>query len=394
MEGFAADNPRSVTVLGSTGSIGQSTLDLIERTPGAYHVEALTGGRNVARLIQQARRVKPRLAVIDDDTAYTELKDGLAGTGIDVAAGRDAIVAASARPVDWVMAGIVGIAGLQATLEAIRNAKIVAIANKECLVCAGPIIMHEAERHDTVILPADSEHNAVYQLLGDRDRSHVSNITLTASGGPFRTMSLEEMKGATLDAALAHPTWKMGNKITIDSATMMNKGLELIEARYLFAMPEDRIDVLVHPQSIVHAMVSFVDGSVFAHLGTPDMRIPISHTLGWPDRLPTSGEKLDLGRIGSLDFEAPDPVRFPALRLAREALHEGGAAPISLNAANEEAVASFLSGKIRFLDVARLVEETLNRMEGGQPGTIDEVVAVDGEARHCTRNLIADGTRS
>jgi 1-deoxy-D-xylulose-5-phosphate reductoisomerase len=334
-----SEAPRRITVLGSTGSIGCNTVDLIERNSEAFEIEALTAHQNVAVLSEQARRLRPKLAVIADENRYGDLKEALAGTGVGVAAGQEALVEAADRPADWVMAAIVGAAGLAPTLAAVRRGAAIALANKETLVCAGSLMVAEIARHGATVLPVDSEHNAIFQVLETRHPETVERIILTASGGPFRDLSREAMAEVTPDQAVAHPNWDMGAKISVDSATMMNKGLELIEAYHLFGLPEPQIEILVHPQSVVHSMVAYIDGSVLAQLGQPDMRTPIAYALAWPARMAAPVERLDLAAIGQLTFEAPDPDRFPALRLARQALRAGGCAPTVLNAANEIAVA-------------------------------------------------------
>jgi 1-deoxy-D-xylulose-5-phosphate reductoisomerase len=383
------DGPKSVTILGSTGSIGCNTLDLIERDPEQFSVEALTGNRNVTLLAEQARRINPHIAVVADDGSYGDLKDALAGTGIEVAAGAAAVVEAADRPAQWVMAGIVGIAGLPATMAAAHRGATVALANKECLVCSGDLLLTEVEKSGATLLPVDSEHNAIFQVFDFEHAEKVEKIILTASGGPFREMSLEEMAGVTPEQAVAHPNWEMGAKISVDSATMMNKGLELIEASYLFPVPEERIEILVHPQSVVHSLVAYVDGSVLAQLGAPDMRTPISYALGWPRRMQAPSERLNLAQIRNLTFEDPDLKRFPSLSLARQALRTGGAAPTVLNAANEIAVAQFLAGNIVFLDIARIVEDTLRTAPNQKISTIEDVAAVDANARSIASELVA-----
>jgi 1-deoxy-D-xylulose-5-phosphate reductoisomerase len=380
--------PRSLTVLGSTGSVGCSTLDLVMRAPERFDVEALTAGRNVARLAEQAKAVNAKLAVIADETGYAELKERLAGTNIAVAAGDEAVNEAAARPAALVMSAIVGMAGLPSTLAAIRRGACVAFASKECLVSAGPLMMAEIERCGATLLPVDSEHNAIFQVFDTKQASAVERIILTASGGPFRTASLEQMRRATPKEAVAHPNWSMGAKISVDSATMMNKGLEVIEAFHLFGLPEPRNEVLIHPQSVIHSMVAYVDGSVLAQLGPPDMRTPIAHTLAYPERMATPSARLDLAAIGKLTFEAPDLERFPALRLAREALRAGGAAPTILNAANEIAVASFLGERVGFLDIARIVEETLAAMPAQRITSLDDVFEIDAMARRNAERAI------
>ena len=380
-------DPRSLTILGSTGSIGCNTIDLIERHPDDYRVVALTAYNSYEILAEQARRLMPELVVIGDEHHYRELKSVLSGTGIEVAAGPQALIEAAIRPAEWVMAAIVGAAGLAPTLAAIQRGAMIALANKETLVCAGALMMAEVARYGATLLPVDSEHNAIFQVL-EQDRAEtIERIILTASGGPFREWSLAEMAAATPEQAVAHPNWQMGAKISVDSATMMNKGLEMIEAHYLFAMPGPQIDVLVHPQSVVHSMVAYRDGSVLAQMGQPDMRTPIAYTLAWPTRMAVSVERLDLAAIGQLSFEAPDPVRFPTLRIAREALGVGNGAPTVLNAANEVAVEGFLARKLGFLDIARVVEGTLEAMPVRPAGTIEEVWELDREARRLAAGL-------
>jgi 1-deoxy-D-xylulose-5-phosphate reductoisomerase len=384
------DAPRRVTILGSTGSIGCSTIDLIERDPDAYVVEALTANRSVDALADQARRFNARFVAVADPDFYAALKTAMSGTTAEIAAGPEAIVEAAARDADWVMAGIVGAAGLEPTLQAARAGAVVALANKECLVCAGDLMLDEIAKSGATLLPVDSEHNAVFQVFDFDRRDFIEKIILTASGGPFRETSLEDMAKATPAQAVAHPNWDMGAKISVDSATMMNKGLELIEAYYLFGIPEDRIDILVHPQSIIHSMVSYIDGSVLAQLGTPDMRTPISYALAWPRRMTSPSTRLDLGEIATLTFESPDSERFPALRLAREALKTGGSAPTILNASNEVAVAGFLGGNLGFLDIPRVVEETLEKIPASVIGSVDDVLSVDKAARQVAEEIISD----
>jgi 1-deoxy-D-xylulose-5-phosphate reductoisomerase len=380
-----APKVRRVTVLGSTGSIGSNTVDLLARNSGAYQVEALTGNRNVKLLAEQAKLLRAKMAVVADETLYGELKDRLAGTGVEAAAGANAVVEAANRPSDVVVAAIVGTAGLKPTLQAVQRGAMVGLANKETLVSAGSLMTQEVKKGGAVLIPVDSEHSAIFQVFDFERPESVAKITLTASGGPFRTKSLAEMEKMTPAQAVAHPNWNMGAKISVDSATMMNKGLELIEAFHLFPVSVDAIEVLVHPQSVVHSMVSFVDGSVLAQLGVPDMRTPISFALAWPERMATPAKTLALAEIGTLTFEAPDATRFPALRLARECLEAGGAAPTALNAANEIAVAAFLAGKIGFLDVARVVETVLTELSAqnalGRLTDLDQVFAVDALSR-------------
>ena len=372
---------RHVSILGSTGSIGCNTIDLILRDPDAYVVEALTANVNVEILARQAKATNARLAVVADETCYSDLKDALGGTGIEAAAGESAVVDAAARPADWVMAGIVGATGLLPTLTAVRRGAVIALANKECLVCAGALVLAEIERSGATLLPVDSEHNAIVQVFDFGQREAVEKIILTASGGPFWGTPLETMARATPEEAVAHPNWDMGAKISVDSATMMNKGLELIEAYHLFDLPEEKIEVLVHPQSIIHSLVAYVDGSVLAQLGSPDMRTPIAYALGWPKRIEAPSPRLDLAEVGMLNFENPDPSRFPSIDLARQALRDGGMAPTVLNAANEVAVAAFLSRKIGILDIARTVAETLARSPNIPMVSLDDVISVDADAR-------------
>jgi 1-deoxy-D-xylulose-5-phosphate reductoisomerase len=379
---------RRITVLGATGSVGKSTLSLIAEHPETYAVEALTANRDVDSLAATARRFGAKLAVIGDEQHYAALKAALSGSGIEVAAGAQAVTEAAGRPADLVMAAIVGAAGLHPTLAACRSGAAVAFANKECLVCAGPLMLAEVEKHGTRLLPVDSEHSAVFQVFDAVRKGSVVRIILTASGGPFRTWPRARMEGASIAQAVAHPVWSMGSKISIDSATMMNKGLEIIEAHFLFGMPQSQIDVVVHPQSVVHSMVEYEDGSTLAQLGTPDMRTPIAVAMAWPDRMPVSGAALDLAKIGQLTFEPADPLRFPALALARHALQKGGDAPTILNAANETAVAGFLAGRIGFLDIERVVESALDTLPNMVPGSIDDVVAIDNEARLFAEDFI------
>ena len=384
-----ATQTRRVTILGSTGSIGRNTIDLIERNRDIYAIEALTAQRNVELLAQQARLLQPGVAVIGDPALYGELSEALSGSGVAVAAGREALVEAAERPADWVMAAIVGAAGLAPTLAAVRRGAIVALANKEALVCAGPIMMAEVRANGATLLPVDSEHNAIFQVFDSARREAIERIILTASGGPFREFDLAAMADVTPEQAVAHPNWKMGAKISVDSATLMNKGLELIEAHHLFTLPPERIDVVIHPQSVVHSLVAYIDGSVLAQLGSPDMRTPIAYTLGWPERIAAPAARLDLAAVGTLTFEAPDEVRFPALALARQALKTGGAAPTILSAANEVGVHGFLAGKIGFLDIVRTVEQTLERVPATPLAGLDDVHAVDSEAREVAAELAA-----
>ena len=385
---------RSVTILGATGSIGASTLDLIKREPGRYRVESISARRNAAALGKIAREVGARHAVVADHAAYRELKDALSGSRIEAAAGEDALVEAAQRPADWVMAAISGSVGLKPTLAAVERGATVALANKECLVCAGGLFMRRAATTGATVLPVDSEHNAVFQALGAGNRADVKRAILTASGGPFRTWSKEAIKAATPEQALRHPNWVMGPKVTIDSATLMNKGLEIIEAHHLFSLKSEEIDVLVHPQSVVHGLVEFRDGSVVAQLGSPDMRIPIAHCLAWPRRIDGPAARLDLAALRELTFEAPDLERFPALALARHAMETGGAAPTVLNAADEVAVGEFIAGRISFPAITALVEATLDVAAGrgllAEPAGIDAALAVDHIARSLARDLLPE----
>jgi 1-deoxy-D-xylulose-5-phosphate reductoisomerase len=376
--------PRRISVLGATGSIGENTLDLVGRDPASFAVVALTGGRNAARLAELAVKHRAELAVIADESCYAELRARLVGTGIETAAGTDALVEAASRPADWVMAAIVGAAGLKPTLAAVRQGTCTALANKECLVSAGPIFMREVARYETALLPVDSEHSAAMQAMAGGVPESIERICLTASGGPFRSWSLADMEEVTPKQALAHPNWSMGPKVTIDSATLMNKALELIEAHHLFSVAADRLSVLIHPQSIVHCLVHYRDGSVLAQLSCPDMRTPIAYSLAWPNRMQAPTARLDLASLGALSFEAPDEDRFPALRLARDVLAAGGSASTVLNAANEVAVQAFLDGRIGFLGIAALVEATLGRaghISATSPDSVEEVLAIDAEAR-------------
>ena len=383
------DAPRSLTVLGATGSIGASTLDLVGRAPERFRVEALTANSSAEELAKAARAVGAKLAVVADPAAYGALKQALSGSGIEAAAGAEAVVEAAERPSDFVMSAIVGAAGLAPTLTAVRRGAVIGLANKETLVCAGALFKDEVRKAGATLLPVDSEHNAIFQVL-DRERPEgVEKISLTASGGPFRSWQRSDMAGVTPEQAVAHPNWSMGAKISVDSATMMNKGLEVIEAAYLFDQPREKIEVLVHPQSVVHSMVAYVDGSVLAQLGAPDMRTPIAYSLAWPARMQAPVERLDLGRIGQLTFEAPDEVRFPALRLAREALATGAGAPSVLNAANEIAVAAFLNRELGFLAIAEVVESTLERLAGRGIPDLESVLALDHDARRLAQEAQA-----
>ncbi len=388
---------RTVTVLGSTGSIGLSTLDLLEhaRAGGrAVSIDALVGGRNTERLAEQALSWRPRTAVIADESRYEELKARLAGSGIEAAAGNSAVVEAAAMGSDWVMSAIVGAAGLAPTLAAVERGATVALANKEALVCAGPALLLAALRSGGKVIPVDSEHSAIFQVLQPDCADKVHKLILTASGGPFRTWTRSQMAAASPEQAIAHPNWSMGAKISVDSATMMNKGLEMIEAAYLFAMPPEKIEVLIHPQSVIHSLVEYQDGSTLAQLGPPDMRAPIACAFAWPDRMAWPAPRLDLAAIGKLTFEAPDLDRFPAVGLARSALERGGFAPAAMNAANETAVAAFLERRIGFLDIASVVAETLARMNGNGDigaslgGVLEEAMLIDASARRIAADVL------
>ena len=383
------DAPRRITILGSTGSIGTNTIDLIERDPASYRVEALTAYRSVELLAEQARKFDARFVAIADPDKYADLKSTMSGTDAEIAAGPDAIVEAAARDADWVMAGIVGAAGLEPTLEAARQGAVVAFANKECLVCAGDLMLEEIAQSGATLLPVDSEHNAIFQVFEFDRRATVEKIILTASGGPFRDRTRDEMKNVTPAEAVAHPNWDMGAKISVDSATMMNKGLELIEAYYLFGLPEDRIDILVHPQSIIHSMVAYVDGSVLAQLGTPDMRTPISYAMAWPERLPWAEQALDLVTMRQLEFMDVDAKRFPCFALARAALIADGVYPAVLNAANEIAIEAFLDGRITFPTIAMVVEDCLGSGISGDLESLDAVLDVDAAARKVAHDRVA-----
>ncbi|MDD2794911.1 1-deoxy-D-xylulose-5-phosphate reductoisomerase [Acidocella sp.] len=378
-----------LSVLGSTGSVGTQTIDIISKNQSAYQLRALVGGRNVALLAAQAKQFRPELTVIAQESLLGELRAALAGTGLACAAGRGAVLDAAALPVDWTMSAITGVIGLEPTLAAVKHGGTVAFANKEALVSAGDVFLRAVAEAKATLLPVDSEHNAVMQAMADGNARSIDKIILTASGGPFRNHGFEEMRGITPEAALRHPVWSMGAKISIDSATMMNKGLEVIEAAKLFGLTSEKIEVLVHPQSVIHGMVCYADGSVLAQLGSPDMRIPIAHTLAWPQRIATTAPRLDLAAVMKLEFSAPDEVRFPALRLARAALEAGAGAPTVLNAANEIAVAAFLERKIGFLDIAGIVEQVLQQLGAPPVPDLEAVLALDAAARAAADRLAA-----
>lgn len=380
--------PKNVTILGSTGSIGCNTLDLISRNPDQYNIMALTANRNVELLAEQAIKFDADMAVIAEETLYDDLKSALSNTNIIVAAGKDALNEAADMPAEWVMSSIVGAAGLRPTLTAVRRGVTIALANKECLVCAGEFMMEQVKESGATILPVDSEHNAIYQIFDFEHPETVEKITLTASGGPFWSADINQMSAITPKQAVKHPNWSMGAKISVDSATMMNKGLEVIEAYYLFPVKKDQLDIIIHPESIIHSMVSYMDGSVLAQLGSPDMRTPISYTLGWPNRMVSPSKKLDLTKISSLHFIKPDIERFPSLNLTREVLQCGGSAPNILNASNEVAVYAFLEGKIGFLDIAKIVEETLDKITFHDMMGLSDIHEVDENARRVSNELI------
>ncbi|MEG3122564.1 1-deoxy-D-xylulose-5-phosphate reductoisomerase [Sphingomonas sp. GB1N7] len=381
---------KTVTILGATGSVGTSTLDLIEREPDRFEILALTANRDTEKLAAAAIRTRAKRAVVADGSCLPDLRARLAGSGVEAAGGAQALLEASAMGADWTMGAIVGCAGLEPVMAAVEQGGIVVLANKEPLVSAGDVILKAAERSGATLLPADSEHNAIFQCFDATRPGNVRRIILTCSGGPFRDWSTERMRDVTPEQAVAHPNWSMGAKISVDSATCMNKGLELIEAARLFPVPHDAIEIVIHPQSVIHSLVDYIDGSVLAQLGPPDMRTPIAHCLAWPDRMATPMAPLDLIAISRLDFAAPDETRFPALRLAREALDAGGARPAILNAANEIAVAAFLKKRIGFLEIAAIVADTLDRYDPPAPETLDEVLAIDAGARRIADERVKD----
>jgi len=386
--------PRSITVLGATGSVGASTLDLLLRAPDAWAVEALTANCDVDRLAAAAKAVNAKLAVVADESCYATLKDALAGTGIEVAAGKAALCDAARRAAEIVLSAIVGAAGLPPTLAAVERGATLAIANKETLVCAGDLVTAAASKSGAVLLPVDSEHNAIFQVFDHDHPERVTRIIVTASGGPFRRSTTAEMRHVTPRQACAHPVWSMGAKISVDSATLMNKGLELIEAHHLFPVTPDQLEVIVHPQSVVHSFVEYIDGSMLAQLGSPDMRTPIGYCLAYPERMATPSARLDLAALATLSFEAPDHARFPALGLATAALRAGGSAPCILNAANEVAVAAFLARAVGFLDIAAIVADTLDHVAPASVGSLDDVVAIDAFARQAAGRAVAARSRT
>ena len=389
-----APSERTVTLLGATGSIGKSTIDLLMRERKRFRVEAVSANTNAAALGALARELGAQFAVVGDPASYRDLKSALSGSGIAAAAGESGLIEAAERPAEWVIGAITGAAGLKPTLAAADRGAIVALANKETLVCAGALFMRRAVAAGATVLPVDSEHNALFQAMSGSRREDVRRVILTASGGPFRTASAAAVRSATVEQALKHPNWSMGAKVTINSATLMNKGLELIEAHHLFALPSEQIDVLVHPQSIVHSLVEFCDGSLIAQLGSPDMRIPIAYCLAWPERIAGPAPRLDLARAATLTFEEPDLARFPALALARRALEEGGAAPTVLNASNEVAVAEFLARRLNFAGISALVEATLegavSRNWTAEPQSVEEALFVDHNTRLLARDLLPE----
>tara|TARA_B100001057_G_scaffold144628_3_gene144564 strand:- start:21445 stop:22608 length:1164 start_codon:yes stop_codon:yes gene_type:complete len=379
---------KTITVLGSTGSVGRTTIKLLLENRDKFEVKALAAGNNWKLLAEQARLLSPSFVAIENCDAYKPLQEALDGEKIQVGAGSEAVVEAAKINADWVMAGIVGVAGLPATVAAVRRGALIAFANKECLVSAGSILIEEARKSNAKLIPVDSEHNAIFQVFENENKHSIDKIILTASGGPFRTIKLSDMELTTPEAALAHPNWKMGAKISIDSATMMNKGLEIIEACFLFAMPENRIDVIVHPQSIVHSLVAYRDGSLLAQLGSPDMTTPIAYSLAWPERMAISQQLLDLKVTAPLTFEEPDNVRFPALNLARESIRLAGNSNLVLNAANEIAVKGFLSRQIKFTDIVPFIKTVLDKEYGKEPISIDEVLLMDRAVRQSANHFL------
>ncbi len=383
-----AHKMKKITVLGSTGSVGRTTVKLLLENRGKFEVKALAAGNNWRLLAEQARLLSPSFVAIDNSDAYRPLQEALDGENIQIGAGPAAVVEAAEINADWVMAGIVGVAGLPATVAAVRRGALIAFANKECLVSAGGILIEEAKKSNAKLIPVDSEHNAIFQVFENDNKHSIDKIILTASGGPFRTTKLSDMELKTPEAALAHPNWEMGAKISIDSATMMNKGLEIIEACFLFAMPENRIDVVVHPQSIVHSLVAYKDGSLLAQLGSPDMATPIAYSLAWPERMVISQQLLDLTITAPLTFEEPDTIRFPALNLARESIRLAGNSNLVLNAANEIAVKGFLSRQIKFTDIIPFIKTVLDKEYGKEPISIDEVLLMDRDVRKSANHFL------
>ncbi|MCK4945254.1 MAG: 1-deoxy-D-xylulose-5-phosphate reductoisomerase [Alphaproteobacteria bacterium] len=382
-------HPKTVTILGSTGSVGRSAVDLILGHRDKFKVRALTANKNVKLLASQARNLNAEVAVIVDKTLYGDLKEALKGTSIRAEAGHEAIVSAAGLPVDWVLAAIVGAAGIESTLEAIKQGTTVALANKESLVCAGPFMMEEVRKHGTTLLPVDSEHNAIFQVINAEQHAQIKRVVLTASGGPFLRRTRDELQNVTPEQAIKHPTWSMGSKISVDCATMMNKSLEIMEASYLFQLESEKIDVLIHPQSIVHSMVEYIDGSVLSQMGAPDMRTPLAHTMAWPERIKTTGDTLNLSKGFGLSFEPVDMERFPALKMAQQALQAGSGAPVVFNAANEVAVEAFLSHRLNFSEIERVVEETLQIAPIQSISSLQDVFQLDLDARCIAEKVVA-----
>jgi len=389
-----SDKVRKISILGSTGSVGQSTIKVLQAQDEEFDVQVLTAHKNVKRLAEQARELNAKHAVIADEALYDDLKNALSGTNTKVSAGEEALIEAGAIPSDWIMCAIVGMAGLKPLMEALEQGTTVAIANKEPLVAAGELVMKTAQEHGATILPIDSEHNAIFQVFEKDNKDAIERIILTASGGPFRTKSVEELKSVTPDQALAHPNWSMGNKISIDSATMMNKALEVIEAHYLFELPPSQIDVLVHPQSIIHSMVEYQDGSILAQMGAADMCTPITNALGYPKRLKTPGQTLDFKTMNRLDFEPVDNKKFPAIQTAYDCLTSGQGACVAMNAANEVAVEAFLNHKIAFLDMHSIIEEQLNSLNTSVLQSLDDVILYDQSVREQVKSSMISKSMS
>ena len=379
---------RTVSILGSTGSIGRSTVDLLSSNRDQFKVIALTAQSNIELLAEQARILEPEIIAISDSQRLRELKEALSGSSVEVVSGVRSIIEVAERSADIVVSAIVGSAGLRPTLSAIRQGKIVALANKECLVCAGDVVMDEVQKSKTVLLPIDSEHNAIFQILAEKNYSEVERVILTASGGPFLGWTVNEMAKATPNQAMLHPNWDMGQKISIDSATLMNKGLELIEAAYFFPISHEKIDIVIHPQSVVHSMVAYIDGSILSQMGTPDMRTPISYTLAWPHRMTAPSERIDFSKLGNLTFEEPNLNKFPSLKLARDALAEGNGSTAVLNASNEIAVENFINKRIGFLDIASIVDATLSKVTGYPIKSLEDFEELDHESRETTHTLV------
>jgi len=380
---------KTITILGSTGSVGRSAIDLISGHRDKFKVRALTANKNVKLLASQARDLNTEVAVIADKTLYKNLKKALEGTSIRAEAGNESVVSVAGLQVDWVLAAIVGAAGIESTLEAIRQGTTVALANKESLVCAGPFMMEEVRKHGTTLLPVDSEHNAIFQVINTEQHAQIKRVVLTASGGPFLRRTRDELRDVTPEQAIKHPTWSMGAKISVDCATMINKSLEIMEASYLFQLESEKIDVLIHPQSIVHSMVEYIDGSVLSQMGAPDMRTPLAHTMAWPKRIKTTGDTLNLSNSFSLSFEPVDMERFPALKMARQILQAESGAPVVFNAANEVAVEAFLSRRLNFSEIERIVEEVLQIAPIQSILSLHDVFQLDLDARRIAEKVIA-----